>query len=442
MAQYHFAATLVCRSKAQSAVAAAAYRAGERLDDERTGRTFDYTRKGGVLHTEIRAPANTPEWMRDRFQLWNAVEKAEKRQDSQLARSLDIALPHELTLQHNLELVRGFVDAEYVSRGMIADFAIHAPGRKGDIRNVHVHIMLTTREVAGPGFGPKARTWNRKQELEGWREAWAVHANRILEREGFEERIDHRSLLDQGIDREPTTHVGPNAKEMDERGEPSDRAQQNRDIKTTNDNLALVEKELAECEKRIAELKRQLAAERMEQVQKTVKAAEAFWNKPEGRPPAPERPPEPEPPAKQPEPLAPTPRPPRPSAAERIQQAQKAIRAADAFWNKPGGRPAPTPERPAEPPAPAKEPEPKPPQPEPLAAPPPPVPSGPATRRRRPATYDLIDKQNYAARAKEEEQKQEAERQRAKEEEQKQDAERQRAKDQEQERERKPDRDR
>ena len=283
MADYHFAATLICRSKGQSVVAAASYRAGIVLEDERLGKTFDYTRRRGVQHTEIRTPASTPDWMRDRGQLWNAIEKVEKRRDSQLARSLDIALPYELSLEQNLELVRGFVDAQYVSRGMIADFAIHAPGRKGDIRNVHVHILLTTREIAGPGFGPKARDWNDKKELLEWRKAWADHANRILEREGFEERIDHRSLLDQGIDREPTTHVGPAAKEMEQRGSPSDRAQKNRDTKAANDNMDALKKELADSEKRLAELRRQLAAERMERIQKTVRAADAVWEQAEQR---------------------------------------------------------------------------------------------------------------------------------------------------------------
>jgi hypothetical protein len=408
MAQYHFAATLVCRSKGQSAVAAAAYRAGVCLEDERTGRTFDYTRRRGVLHTEIDTPAND---QRDRGQLWNAVEKSEKRKDSQLARSIDIALPHELALGLNLELVRGFVREKFVSQGMIADFAIHSPGRKGDIRNVHVHILLTTREIAGSGFGRKQRDWNDKKELLEWRKAWADHANRILEREGFEERIDHRSLSDQGIDREPTTHVGPAAKEMDQRGASSYRAEQNRAIKGANDNLDLLKNELAESQKRLAGLKQQLAAERMEQIKKTVRAVEAAYGKA-----APERPPEPKPPApaKQPETPAPTWRQPRPSAAERIQQAQKIARAVDAAWEK-ADRQAPPPDRspepePPAPSAPAKQPE--------LPAPTP--------RGRRPSHYAAIDRQKYAERA-EEEQKQGSDREREKE---------------EQERERKPDRDR
>ena len=226
-------------------------------------------------------------------QLWNAIEKAEKRKDSQLARSLDIALPHELKPEQNLELVRDFVRAEFVDRGMIADLAIHAPGRKGDHRNVHAHILLTTREIAGPGFGPKARDWNSKQELQQWRQTWAEHANRILEREGFEERIDHRSLLDQGIDREPTTHVGPAGKKMEERGNTSDRAQRNRDIKAANDDLELAEQDLAQSETRLAELKQQLAAERMGRIQKSVRAADTVWEEAEQRwAPKPERAPE------------------------------------------------------------------------------------------------------------------------------------------------------
>jgi hypothetical protein len=363
MAQYHFAATLVARSKGQSAVAAAAYRAGMRLDDERLGKTFDYTRRRGVLHTEILAPDNAPDWMRDRGQLWNAVEKAEKRKDSQLARSLDIALPHELTPEQNLDLVREFVRAEFVVRGMIADVAIHAPGRRGDDRNVHAHILLTTREIAGPGFGSKARDWNSKQELQEWRKAWADHANRILEREGFEERIDHRSLSDQGIDREPTTHIGPAGKEMEERGEASDRAKRNRDIKAANDDMECAARAIIESEERLAELKRQLVVERMGKIGQTVSAADSIWKEAERRwAPAPNRVTELEPSA-----------------------------------------PAKQPERTTEPAPPAPQPEPPAIQPEPPAQ---------TSRRRTPSRYaDLIDRQKYTERSKEEEQKQDTDRQ-------------------------------
>lgn len=209
----------------------------------------------GILYTDILIPVDAPAWMCDREQLWNAVEKAEKRKDSQLARSIDIALPHELSLQENIELLTGFVKEQFIDRGMLADIAIHAPGRKGDIRNVHAHIALTTREITEDGFGRKEREWNRKTELLEWRKAWADHANRILEREGFEP-INHRSLIDQGIDRDPTTHIGPAGKEMEQRGGTSDRAQQNRDVEAANDNLERALEDLAKSQERLAELLR------------------------------------------------------------------------------------------------------------------------------------------------------------------------------------------
>ena len=283
MAIYHFHVGIVQRSKGQSAVASAAYRAGKKLPDERLGIIFDYTRRQGVLHTEIMAPDNVPAWMSDRLQLWNAVEKAEKRKDSQVARSVDISLMSELSFEKNLELLRSFVKEQWVDNGMVADIAIHAPGRDGDERNIHAHILLTMRELLPNGFGLKDRSWNRDAALLEWREAWANHANAMLEREGVAERIDHRSLKDQAIDREPTIHVGPSGQEIEKRGDQSDRAQQNRDIKNANDEMELLEKELAETEKRIAELKAQLAGERMGRIQNTVSAADAVWKDAEQR---------------------------------------------------------------------------------------------------------------------------------------------------------------
>jgi ATP-dependent exoDNAse (exonuclease V) alpha subunit len=135
MAQYHFHAAIVQRSTGQSAVASAAYRAGERIHDERIGKDFDYRRRWGVLHTQIMTTDNALDWMHDRSQLWNAVEKSETRKDSQLARSLDISLMSELSFEKNLELLRGFVQEYFVDKGMIADIAIHEPGYDSDQRN-------------------------------------------------------------------------------------------------------------------------------------------------------------------------------------------------------------------------------------------------------------------------------------------------------------------
>jgi len=209
MATYRFEAKIIGRSRGSSATASVAYRTAERLADERTGEVFDYTRRRGVLHTEILAPDGTPDWMHDRAQLWNAVERVEKRKDAQLARDLVLSLPHELTHGQRVELVRGFVQAEFVSHGMIADIAIHAPDRRGDQRNHHAHVMLTMRELTGEGFGKKARAWNDAEQLEAWREHWAQAVNRQLERYGHDARVDHRSLEAQGVDRSPSRNRDP-----------------------------------------------------------------------------------------------------------------------------------------------------------------------------------------------------------------------------------------
>mgnify|MGYP002717640101 FL=1 len=194
MAIYHFDASVISRSKGRSATAASAYRAAERVVDRRTGEMHDYTRKHGVEHTEILAPAHAPDWARDRSALWNAVEQIERRKDAQVSREVRVALPSELSVEQNRDLVRGFVQEQFVARGMVADIALHAPGREGDQRNHHAHIMLTTREIGPEGFGAKNRDWNAKELLVDWRSSWAEHVNRTLERCSVYERVDHRTL--------------------------------------------------------------------------------------------------------------------------------------------------------------------------------------------------------------------------------------------------------
>ena len=194
MAIYHFDASVISRSKGRSATAASAYRAAERVVDRRTGEVHDYTRKHGVEHTEILAPAHAPDWARDRSALWNAVEQIERRKDAQVSREVRVALPSELSVEQNRDLVRGFVQEQFVARGMVADIALHAPGREGDQRNHHAHIMLTTREIGPEGFGAKNRDWNAKELLVDWRSSWAEHVNRTLERCSVYERVDHRTL--------------------------------------------------------------------------------------------------------------------------------------------------------------------------------------------------------------------------------------------------------
>lgn len=213
MASYHLAVSIIKRSSGRSATAAAAYRAAERIDDVRSGESHDYTRKGGVLETAILAPAFAPDWVHDRATLWNTVEHVEKRKDAQVAREITLALPRELSPEDRRALVETWAQDRLVSRGMVADVAIHAPHREGDNDNHHAHILITTREIDPEGFGKKNREWNDKALVEEWRESWAEAQNRALERSGFAERVDHRSL---DVQREEAERL---AREASERGE-------------------------------------------------------------------------------------------------------------------------------------------------------------------------------------------------------------------------------
>jgi hypothetical protein len=138
--------------------------------------------------------AHAPEWVHDRSALWNRVEAAETRKNSQLAREVRVALPAELSHEARVALVRDFCQRSFVDRGMVADIALHAPGLTGDERNHHAHILLTTREIDAEGFTAKNRDWNAVAVLEDWREAWAQDTNLALERAGHELRVDHRTL--------------------------------------------------------------------------------------------------------------------------------------------------------------------------------------------------------------------------------------------------------
>lgn len=229
MAIYHFAAQVIKRSAGKSAVASAAYRASEKLKDERTGLLHDYTRRRDEIDKNIIAPDYAPSWVYNRQQLWNEVEKSEKRVDSQLAREINIALPIELNKQQQKELINNFVKDNFVDKGMIADVAIHY---KKD--NPHAHVMLTTREISEAGFGKKNREWNDKELLEKWRESWAEYTNRALEKANINERIDHRTLEAQGADRLPQIHLGVHARALEDKGIITERGEQLRNIHEAN----------------------------------------------------------------------------------------------------------------------------------------------------------------------------------------------------------------
>jgi Ti-type conjugative transfer relaxase TraA len=208
MAIYHLSGTIVTRSQGRSAVACAAYRAGEKLYDERRELTHDFSKKRDVVYRDIRLPENAPREFADRETLWNAVERAEKRKDAQLAREFNVSLPRELNLEQQIALVREYVDAQFVRLGMIADVAIHHDKTQSGEEQPHAHIMLTMREVSEQGFGFKVTAWNAKERLLEWREAWANSANQHLALHGHDVQIDHRSYAAQQIELEPQHKIG------------------------------------------------------------------------------------------------------------------------------------------------------------------------------------------------------------------------------------------
>jgi MobA/MobL family len=234
-----------------SIVAKSAYRAGQSLKDEQQDRRYNYrSRSQEVAHTEIMAlPKNVPDWLKHgggkaeeraaRQRLWNEVAAAEKRKDAQLAREFVIALPVELTLEQQIDALRSWCGEELVGRGMVADLCIH---RSKDGKNPHAHILCPMRELTPEGFGLKNRGWNSKALVGEWRAAWETHCNAALEAAGHEERVDHRSLKDRGIDRAPEPKIGVTATAMQRRGKEPDpqRARQTRWARMDNQIRAAV----------------------------------------------------------------------------------------------------------------------------------------------------------------------------------------------------------
>ena len=288
MALYHFHVTQVKRSAGQSAVACAAYRAGEKLHSEYYGEVSDFTRKGGVICSEIHLPAHAPTEYADRQTLWNAVEKAERGKKAQLAYSFDIALQNELSLDENIALARQFVSEQLVSRGMIADFAIHQPDKEdGGIPNPHFHILCPIRPIEPDGkWGCKQRRryrldedgnrimgedgkplfdavsttdWGTPETLEYWREAWADMVNAKFEEKGLTCRIDHRSYERQGLDLLPTVHEGVAVRQMEAKGITTDKGDLNRWIKKANSLLQDIRKKIATLTDWIKAIKEELS---------------------------------------------------------------------------------------------------------------------------------------------------------------------------------------
>jgi Ti-type conjugative transfer relaxase TraA len=231
LAIYHLSMKPISRASGRSSVAAAAYRAGECLTNERDGLTHDFTRRDGVEHAEIVLPQGAGAgWALDRSALWNAAEQAENRKDARVAREFEIALPHELSAEQRLELTRAFAQDLSDRYGTAVDFAIHAPHGATDVRNHHAHLLMTTRQVTAEGLAQKSfiereNKWlvandlpSAQLQLREVRQAWEQVANAHLARAGLDIRIDHRSHQERGLEIEPTEHMGVHATQMERRG--------------------------------------------------------------------------------------------------------------------------------------------------------------------------------------------------------------------------------
>lgn len=256
----HFDISITQRSQGKSAVAGAAYQSGEKLFSEYDQKMKDYTRKRGIVYTEIMLPANAPPEYADRQVLWNSAEEVEKQWNSQLARRFVLTFPREVPLEHYPQMVQEYCMEHFVSKGMCCDFAIHDPDPPG--HNPHCHVMLTMRAMDEHGKwlaksrkvydldenGERIRLpsgswkshkedtvdWNEQYHAEEWRHGWEVVQNKYLELAGSPERIDMRSYERQGLDIIPTVHMGTAVSALERKGIATNIGNLNRDIKAAN----------------------------------------------------------------------------------------------------------------------------------------------------------------------------------------------------------------
>jgi len=266
MALYHYSLNHVKRSEGHTAIAAAAYRSGEKLYDRYYGEVQDYTKKGGVIMSEILMPDYVPERLKDRETLWYEVENHENRKDAQLAYSFDFALQNELSMEENIEIARRYIMENFVAKGMICDVAFHDPDKGEDgIPNPHVHVLVPIRPInqngewgekrlhvpvfdedGNPVLNKKGKQkyddpfttdWGKPETLEVWRENWAKIVNEKFAEKGLSCRIDHRSNEDRGLDEIPQVHEGSAVRRMEKRGIKTYKGSWNRWVKKTNDNI-------------------------------------------------------------------------------------------------------------------------------------------------------------------------------------------------------------
>ena len=283
MADFHFSVTQIKRSAGQSAIAAAAYRAGEKLYSDLYGEYSDYTRKLGIVETGILLPPFAPKEYENREKLWNAVEQAERHPKAQLAYSFDFSLQNEFPMKENLEIAREFIQKQFVDRGMIADYAVHLPDKGDAVPNPHVHVICPIRPLNPDGtWGAKQKRvyrlddagnrmldasgrpqfdavpttdWGSAETLEHWREAWAEINNEHFAAHNLDARLDHRSYEKQGVDLIPTVHEGPKVREIESQGIRTEKGDRNRWIRQLNALIRRLRTQLRELTDWIGDLK-------------------------------------------------------------------------------------------------------------------------------------------------------------------------------------------
>ncbi len=236
MAIFHMSFQNISAGKGRSAIAGASYRSGEKLFDQKEGRSYFYARSV-MPESFILTPKNAPEWASDREKLWNEVERKDRRANSRYAKEFNVALPVELSEDEQKELLTKYVQENFVDEGMVADVAIH----RDHPDNPHAHVMLTNRPFnpdgtwglkskrenildengnktyTGNSRFPRSRKvwlvdWDKKEKITEWRHNWAASVNQVLEQKNIPDRISEKSFIEQGIDDTPTQHEGINSK--------------------------------------------------------------------------------------------------------------------------------------------------------------------------------------------------------------------------------------
>ena len=236
MAIFHMSFSNISAGKGRSAIASAAYRSGKKLFDQKEGRSYFYARSV-MPESFILTPKNAPAWASDREQLWNEVERKDRRANSRYAKEFNVALPVELSEDEQKELLTKYVQENFVDEGMVADVAIH----RDHPDNPHAHVMLTNRPFnpdgtwglkskrenildengnktyTGNSRFPRSRKvwlvdWDKKEKINQWRHNWAASVNQVLEQKNIPDRISEKSFIEQGIDDTPMQHEGINSK--------------------------------------------------------------------------------------------------------------------------------------------------------------------------------------------------------------------------------------